>query len=43
MAQVAPDKTTDAFQNLHMERLLATNKWQETPNLIAMKFKIEFI
>ena len=37
MAQLALDKTTDAFRNLHMERLSATNKWQETLNLIAVR------
>ena len=37
MAQLALDKTADAFRNLHMERLSATNKWQETLNLIAVR------
>ena len=40
MAQLALDKTADAFRNLHMERLSATNKWQETLNLIAIKFGV---
>ena len=37
MAQLALDKTADAFRQLHSERLTATNKWQETLNLIAVR------
>ena len=37
MAQLALDKTAEAFRQLHSERLTATGKWQETLNLIAVR------